>query len=100
MRASLEQAVALERDEVMVHRRGGRQAHGIGDLADRGRVAALGHRPGDALDDLLLALRVGPRHIGLPWASRAHASRTSVLLSTDRVARAMIGPPPHRSGVP
>jgi len=58
--AALEETVALERDQVMVDGRGGGQAHGIRDLANGGRISALGHGSRDALEDLLSTVNVVP----------------------------------------
>ena len=60
--AALQQAVALEGDEVVVDgaRRG--EADGVGDLANRGRIAALLDRARDVVEDPLPALDVMPGH--------------------------------------
>jgi hypothetical protein len=67
MRAPFEESVGLERGEVVLvgGRRG--QADGVGDLAHRGWVAALGDRAGDAVEDALPALLVVPGHCEPPW---------------------------------
>jgi hypothetical protein len=61
---ALEEPVAFQGDEVMMHGAGGGEPHGIRDLADRWRVATLSHRLRDAVDDSLPALDVMPGQPG------------------------------------
>ncbi len=64
MRSTLQQAIAFEREEVVVH--GGRrgEADAVRDLANRGGIAPFHDRARDALEDLLTALGVVARHLG------------------------------------
>ena len=63
MGTPLEKPVALQRDEVMVNGRGGRQTNSISDLTHRWRIAAVGNGMRDVFDDPLSALDVVTGHV-------------------------------------
>ena len=64
--APLDEAIALERDEVMVDRAGGGEADGIGDLTNRRRISPLLERERDAVKNALPALDVVSGHVDSP----------------------------------
>ena len=64
MGATLQEPIALQGEQVMVDGGSRGQSDLVRDLADAGRIPALGHCLRDAPEDLLLAFGVMP---GQPW---------------------------------
>ncbi len=64
--AAFDEALALQRDEVMVHGAGGGKADGIRDLANGRGISALLERERDAIEDALSPLDVVPGHVDSP----------------------------------
>ena len=60
---ALDQSIALEGDEVMMHRARRGEADRIGNLADRGGISALLHGLRNAVEDSLPSLVVVPGHM-------------------------------------
>lgn len=60
MRTTLEQAITLEREEMVMHRARRGETDRVRDLPDGGWVAALLDGAGDAVKDSLPALSVVP----------------------------------------